>query len=203
VTFRNSADHDLTGFVVGTGTVGVLFANQYAMRACSWHTYAKTLAQRGYRAMAFDFDSTSGGTPVKSDADVASAARYLRGQGVTTLVLIGGSRGGTAVLSAATMIKPAVAGVVSISAPAAFDGMDALAAVAGLTVPVLYLAGAEDTRFADDAERLFRATPGRMKQKIVLEGPQHGEGFILGSDPSSVKAQQAIAEFLNRYAKVG
>src|SRR5689334_11232547 len=46
----------LTGYTVGTGAVGVVLGNQANSTACDWLSYARDLAQRGYRVLAFDFN---------------------------------------------------------------------------------------------------------------------------------------------------
>jgi alpha-beta hydrolase superfamily lysophospholipase len=66
-------------------------------------------------------------------------------------VLIGSSMGGTAVLSAATRIRPPVAGVASLSGPSTFGGVDARAAIARLRVPVLLVAGTSLLEFGEHA----------------------------------------------------
>jgi pimeloyl-ACP methyl ester carboxylesterase len=59
----------------------------------------------GYRALVFDFRGYN-----RLDDDVVAAVAELRRRGVTKVVLVGSSMGGTAVLLAATRIRPAVAG---------------------------------------------------------------------------------------------
>jgi dienelactone hydrolase len=60
------------------------------------------------------------------------------------IILVGASMGGTASLVAAHGIVPTVAGVASLSGPANYAGMDALTTVKSLTVPVLFMAAAND-----------------------------------------------------------
>jgi alpha-beta hydrolase superfamily lysophospholipase len=75
---------------------------------------ARAFARRGYQVLAFDFagfgDSERGPGDDRVDIDVAAAAEQLRRRGADRIVLIGSSMGGTAVLAAATRVRPPVAG---------------------------------------------------------------------------------------------
>ena len=70
--------------------------------------------------------------------------------------------GGTAVLSAATRVRPPVAGVVSLSGPSSLGGVDATAAMRQLRVPVLLVVtggghGTSLLEFGDQAPRVLTA----------------------------------------------
>ena len=80
----------------------------------------------------------------------------MRKQGKRKVFFVGASMGGIASLVAGANVKPAVDGVVSVSAPARFMGMNATASAPRLRVPVLYLAAEGD----DNARlRLLRRRP--------------------------------------------
>jgi dienelactone hydrolase len=203
VTFGNDSGATLSGYLIGTGGTGVVLANQLQQDACSWGPYAKVLAERGYRVLAFDFnsDDSEGFVPGSTDhGDVAAAAAFVRQRGAQRVVLMGASRGGTAVLIAATKIQPAVAGVVSFSGPVSASGENALAAAPELTVPVLYVVSNLDQPFHDDAQSLFAATPPGLGKLVVLEGLGHGEQYPLQEASTSYRAMTAVDEFLAAYA---
>jgi dienelactone hydrolase len=205
VSFTNNVGATLRGYLVGDGEAGIVLANQFEMKACSWSPYAKSLAERGYRVLAFDFssDALSGPVPgATNDGDVVAAAEFLRRQGTERVVLLGASRGGTAVLVAATQIEPAVAGVISLSGPSSFRGMDALTAVASLTVPVLYIVSDRDTPCNTDAQALFDATPPALGKLVVLEGVGHGVQYPLNVATTSERAMLNVDEFLAAHAPV-
>ena len=137
------------------------------------------------------------------DADVVAAAKFLRGEGVTTVVFIGSSMGGTASLVAATELAPPVAGVISLSGPTSHSGVDASVAVPKLTVPVLYAVGSDDVPFAANAQTLYDATPGSAKSLLVIKGSgQHGSALLASDAPDSAKVRKAIQDFLKAHAPI-
>ena len=158
--------------------------------------YAQQLAKLGYRTLVFDFrnagDSQTRDYPanIRYGGDVAGAAAELRRLGVKKVFLVGASLGGSAVLQAAANVRPAVAGVISVSGAA--DLSNAIASVPGLRVPVLYLAGSGDVDFAHDAQRLYNATREQQKTIHVLKDFRHGTALVAGS----AAARRLIEEFL-------
>jgi pimeloyl-ACP methyl ester carboxylesterase len=193
VRFTTGAGATLVGVILGGGRGGLVLGHQRGSDLCEWLPQARELAGRGYQVLAFDFagsgDSQPGSGEVRVDSDVVAAAEQLRRRGADRVVLIGSSMGGTAVLSAATRIRPPVAGVVSLSGPASFQGVDAGAAVARLRVPVLLVAGADDQPFADDARAMYRAAPVRDKRLLVVPGGGHGTSLLdFGEDAPKVQA---------------
>lgn len=204
VRFGPDGSASLAGVVFGTGRTGLVLAHQRRADRCQWAAYAEESAKAGYRVLTFDFpgngDSPAGLT---NDAAVAAAASYLRGQGAQTIVLIGASMGGTAVLAAAPHITPPVAGVISLSGPALFQGVDARAAVPGLTVPVLYAACQNDEDYANDAAALYAATPAAHPRKLVVAPGCSSHGVELADaahQPEAGLVRPAMAEFLATYA---
>jgi pimeloyl-ACP methyl ester carboxylesterase len=200
VRFTTSAGAALVGVVLGSGRTGLVLGHQVGSDLCEWIQQAQAFAEQGYQVLAFDFegfgDSQPGsGTDTGIDTDVVAAAEQLRRRGATRIVLIGSSMGGTAVLSAATRIRPPVAGVVSLSGPASFQDVDAGAAISRLRVPVLFVAGADDQPFASDARAMYRAAPTRDKRLLVIPGGGHGTSMLeFGDDARRVLA--ALRKFL-------
>lgn len=109
--------------------------------------------------------------------------------------------GATASLAAATELKPAAAVVVSLSAPEAFQGVDAIDAVKELTVPVLYIAGVADGTFPDSANALYDATPsGTSRTLLIVTSSSHGS-HLVGVPGSEVR--DAIDNALKQRATAG
>jgi pimeloyl-ACP methyl ester carboxylesterase len=200
VRFTTKAGATLIGVVLGRGRTGLVLGHQVGSDLCEWLPQAQTFAEQGYQALAFDFagygDSQPGSGPdARVDTDVVAAAGQLRRRGADRIVLIGSSMGGTAVLSAATRIRPPVAGVVNLSGPASFQGVDAEAAVARLRVPVLLVAAADDHPFVDDARAMYRAAPVGDKRLLVVPGGGHGTSLLeFGAD--APKVQAAVRRFI-------
>ena len=103
--------------------------------------------------------------------------------------------GGMASLVAGANVKPAVDGVVSVSAPARFMGMNATASARRLRVPVLYLA-AEATNegfdFSDDAREMYGATAAGDKQLQVL--PDASTVSLSSRAPTGADADRGLPE---------
>jgi pimeloyl-ACP methyl ester carboxylesterase len=204
--FPGTGNQPLLGYTIGTGSVGVVLGNQASADACSWLGYAKDLAQRGYRVLAFDFNGE--GDSATSDGsggdDVASAAKYLRSQpGVSGIVLIGASRGGTAVLVAATTLQPPPKAVISLSAPASFNRDDAGSVVAKLTAPTLFVAAEDDTNFAVDARSMSERAPSGLATLKIVPGGSHGESLVIPALEGSDQALAAINALLSTKAPAG
>jgi pimeloyl-ACP methyl ester carboxylesterase len=205
VRFTSGAGATLVGVVLGRGRTGLVLGHQVGSDLCEWLPRAQTFAEQGYQVLAFDFagygDSQPGAGPDAGvDTDVVAAAAQLRGRGADRIVLLGSSMGGTAVLSAAARIRPPVAGVVSLSGPASFQGVDAGAAVARLRVPVLLVAAADDHPFVDDARAMYRAAQVGDKRLLVVGGGGHGTSLLeFGAD--APKVQAAVRRFIASHTR--
>jgi dienelactone hydrolase len=191
--FPGTGGKPLLGYTMGTGPVGIVLANQADDNACSWAGYAQDLAQRGYRVLAFDFHGE--GDSADSDGtggdDVAAAATYLRSQpGVSGIVLMGASRGGTAVLVAGASLKPPPKAVIALSAPAVYNQDDAASAVANLTVPTLFVAAEDDGSIPADAQSMSAKVAPNLRTLKIVPGGSHGKNLLI---PAFDGADQALA----------
>jgi pimeloyl-ACP methyl ester carboxylesterase len=162
-----------------------VLAHQSNQDYCGWYFFAKTLAAQGYRALAFSFrnhGSSGRGEQanIHHDRDVAAAAAELRRRGAERIFLIGASLGGTAVVTAAPGIEPAVAGVVDLSGPASYTDLDALAAAKQLRVPVIFAVARFDP-FVADTQAMYRASPSKEKRLVIRPGGAHGTDLLRGS----------------------
>lgn len=191
--FRTRDGATLVGLVLGSGREGLVVGHQLGSDLCEWVPQARAFARRGYQVLAFDFagfgDSEHGSGDDRVDTDVVAAVEQLRRRGVDRVVLVGSSMGGTAVLSAATRIRPPVAGVVSLSGPSGFGGVDAQGAMARLRVPVLFVVAADDQHFTEQARVMYRAARVHHKRLLVIPGGGHGTGLLeFGEDAARVRA---------------
>ncbi|GIG68266.1 alpha/beta hydrolase [Phytomonospora endophytica] len=184
----------------GDGKKAVVLLHQSNGDLCQWVPYAMELAERGYRALTIDRPGSASSRDAAKGNHLAvvEAVGYLRAEGATAVTLIGASMGGTAVLAAATQAAPPVDGVIALSAPTFYDGTDALAAVANLTVPVLYAAADGDAQFGGNAEKLDAATPATTDKKLLLVGgSHHGVDFLeADGDAGDAKVRDAVEDFL-------
>ena len=201
VSFRAADQTRLVGHSFGGGKTAVVLAHESRSSMCRWVPYARRLATKGYRVFVFDFRNHGrsqqvgyGRRSARLAGDVVAATRYVRAQGARKVFLVGASMGGGAVLVGGANIRPPVDGVVSLSGPASFGGVDAAPAVPRLRVPVLYLASADDGGggFAADAKALYEATPSPDRTIEVLPGTAHGVSRV--SSPG--RARDLVEQFL-------
>lgn len=194
----------LGGLVLGTGHTGVVLSHQSDGDLCQWLPYGKSLAQRGYKVLAFDFPGAGASTTSDESIDgaVAAAAAFLRKDGATKVVLIGASMGGTASVAAAAQITPPVAGVISLSGPTTYSGTSAIDAAPKLTVPALFVVAEDDPTFVSSAHLLYEATPTTVARKLLVL-PSGGHGVLLLNQALGAPAAPEVTKFLARYAPPG
>ena len=194
--FRTADDVRLEGAVLGRGRTGVVFAHQVAGDRCQWLPFARELAAKGYRALVFDmrgYGTSSGMTNDAPDRDVAAAAAELRRRGVRKILLVGASMGGTGVVAAAPGIRPPISGLVDLSGPTGFGGVNALPAVRKLKAPALFVAGRDDGDFATATRALFRAAGSKDKTLVIAPTSWHGVDLVSRPD-----VKKAILDFIGR-----
>ncbi len=198
VKFEGTDGVSLGGHLFGKGDVGILLAHMYPADQKSWYPMARKLAAKGYLVMTFDFRGygESGGEKViaEIDRDLEGAYRFLRPQ-VRRIVLMGASMGGTASIIVAS--RHPVAGVVSLSGPMAFRGLDARKAIHGVKAPCLFIA-AEGDRYAAGAARWFHDEAKGPKGLLIVPGGEHGTRLFDG--PKGKKVEETIFQFLGRFA---
>lgn len=203
IWFPASDGTRLSGAILGEGRVGVVLAHGYPSSLCEWTGYAPLLARAGYSVLMFDFRGSGlsqRGPTGDYLADIRGAATELRRRGAARVVLMGSSFGATAVLSAAPTVRPAPAGVVSVSPLLTLSGRvssfappDSLAP--RLRVPVLLLWARGDYRFRPaEAQRFVRAVPARDKALATFPGDWHGVSLLEGVPA----ANRSLLTFLGR-----
>ncbi len=181
VTFRTADGVRLAGNILGRGPTGVVLAHTTSADRCQWLPFARELAKKGYRALVFDmrgYGASSGITNTSPDVDVVAAAGELHRRGAKKIVLMGASMGGTGVVAAAPRIRPAVKGVVELSAPTGFGSADALGAAKRLKAPALFVAGRDDGDFAAATRALYQAAATKNKQLRLVASSWHGVDLL-------------------------
>ena len=197
VRFDGPDGSRLAGVALGRGKAGVVLAHQSPGSLCQWWPYAAELADAGYRVLAFDFDGMGASTDGKLDyaGDVVAAAGWLRAHDVQKVILMGGSAGGTAVVVAASRLKPAPVGVVDLSGPADFAGMDAEKAARTVRVPILFGVGEKDGAFPNYVRQVRAAAASTSKPLVTVSDNAHGAALV---DPNVgyPKVRGAVKKFL-------
>ncbi|MBF8267131.1 MAG: alpha/beta hydrolase [Dehalococcoidia bacterium] len=200
VTFDTEDGVRLSGRLFGSGDVAVVLSHMRTADQESWWPFARVLADRGYQALAFDFRGygDSGGELQIDhlDMDVQAALNFLQGRGVSRVFLIGASMGGTASLKVAS--RQEVAGVITLSAPPAIEGLDAREDVKQVNAPKLFIAAREDTQgFYMRSVDLFNQTAPEPRERQIVEGNAHGTDLLSGEPGPRV--QGLMVDFLDRY----
>jgi len=190
-------DH-LAALSIGAGRVAVILAHQSSGSLCQWWPYARSLAVR-FRVVAFDFDGVGASPPGDGNypGEVAAAAQWARDHGARQIVLMGASMGGTAVMVAAARLGGAIAGVIDLSGPADFAGMNALGAARRVHVPALFAYGTLDVGFATDVQHVRAATATRDKPILAVKTPNHGVDLV-APEIGYATVRAAILRFIQK-----
>ena len=180
VSFQAASGARLKGAVLGRGSTGVVLAHTTSADRCQWLPFARELAKKGYRALVFDmrgYGTSTGLTNTDPHLDVIAAAAELRRRGAKKIVLAGASMGGTGVVAAAPVIRPAVSGVVELSAPTAFSGAT-LGGGEEAQAPALFVAGRDDGDFAAATRAIYKAAATKDKQLHIAPSSWHGVDLL-------------------------
>lgn len=186
IRFTAADGIELRGRLFGAGRTGIVLAHMYPRNQNSWSQTAKTLSDRGYTVLTFDFRGygLSGGTKeiAKIDKDMLAAYDWLR-QRTGKVFLVGASMGGTASLKVASL-KP-VAGVATLSAPPEFLGLTAgdLRAVKG---PKLFMAAAGDGP-APGYARQFYGRVSEPREIQIVPGSEHGTDLLRDNNTETLR----------------
>ena len=199
VTFTSTDDVSLHGrlFGGGEGKPGVVLSHMFPADQQSWQPFAETLAELGYMVLTFDFRGygrSEGKKEIdKIHWDVEGAVQLLRERGVRGVFLMGASMGGTASLKVAA--RENFLGVVTLSAPTEFRGLEVLSEMDQVETAVLLIV-AEDDAARHDAAQLFDAAPGTRLIEIYL-GDDHGTDLLTGEVGDLVK--ERLLEFVGAF----
>lgn len=188
VSFPGTDGQDVEGYLTGTGSTALVLAHQADGDVCQWVPHAQDLAADGYRVLAVN----SAGSEVR---EITAAATYLRAKGVKKLLLVGASKGGTSVLSAAGAITPPVDAVVSLSAPSTYSGMDASMVVPNLTMPVFYMAAEFDSPFQDSTKELSKLTKKAKENDLTIVGGSNHGVSMLSDQANYAKVKAFLKKF--------
>lgn len=173
VEFITTDGVKLEGVRFGDGPVWVILAHMRPAEMDSWFDFAREAAGAGYTALAFNFRGygDSGGSGFAVDVDTVAAVDFAYASGAGSVVVVGASMGGTGALAAGA--ERLVSGVATLSAPAAFEGVDGIDAVSRLTAPALLVAASDDEPYASAIADLAAAASPRINT-LFLDGNAHG-----------------------------
>jgi pimeloyl-ACP methyl ester carboxylesterase len=202
VRFPSDSGVDLGGVLLGGGHRGVVLVHETHASLCEWMPYARWLARRGHRVLAFDLNGlgsspASPGSPSapRWDLDVAAAAGVLRDHGASRVALVGANIGGIASLVAATEVEPPVEVVVVLSAQVEMSGLDGRTAAANLRQPVLYVTSTSD-EYLGDMRALAAATSAAPVRLEVVDVIGHGVDLV---DPEMTPKADAVRALIEQF----
>jgi alpha-beta hydrolase superfamily lysophospholipase len=202
----------LDGAVAGTGSKGIVLADQYPADLCGWWTFANYLARKGFLVLAFDFrcfglstcprDATGGLTD-----DVRGAVAEIRRQGARAVAVGGASLGGTVSLMAAASMQPPPDAVVCLSGPPDLGylvgsiRLDAQSVVPGMTSPALFMVAHDDRAVSvADMRGLYRAAGSKDKKLVVLPASYgHGWNMVSTFGGDLTPAATTVLDFLKSH----
>ena len=200
VSFNTEDGIQLSGHLFGSGDVGVVLSHMKPADQESWWSFARVLRDHSYLVLAYDFrgyrDSKGEVDIDNIDRDVQAALDFMKSEGASKVFLIGASMGGTASLKVAS--REEVAGVITLSAPSAIEGLGASEDVRAILAPKLFIA-ARDDLFPARSVDLFDQRAQEPKERQIMDGGAHGTDLLSG-DPGP-RVQGLIADFLRRYAE--
>jgi len=190
----------------GTGSIGVVLAHESPSDLCGWLPYASTLARSGVRVLAFDFrgfgDSDRPAATrdfLAYGRDFRAAIARLRADGASKVFLLGASFGGAAALTYAPSLP--LDGVVSFSGETHIPGtgLDGLAAVPRLRVPLL-IVGSRHDRYLSvaDALRLLRRAGSHDKRTALYPGGYHGWDLVEDA-PYAARVRSLVLTWLRAH----
>lgn len=168
VSFEAPHGATIKATLYGSGDCGIVLVPQINLDRGSWKPLATKLASTERQVLAIDED------PDNRPASVAGAIRYLREkQNVSTIVLIGASTGGEAVVVANARAKPGtVDGTITLSAG---GGAERASDLQGRLLVVV--SENDDDRFVRVARQLHKGA-SEPKELIVYEGSAHGQAIL-------------------------
>ncbi len=190
----------LDGRVFGSGRTGVILSHMRPADQTSWYPFALRLAGTGdYTVLTFDFRGYGSSTGDKEfdrvDTDLMAALRYMQGDlGLDRIFLVGASMGGTAALLVSA--SEPVAGVVSISAPAQYQLLDALATLPRIRAPKLFITSEDDVP-AQRSQEQFWAEASNPKEQEIYPGDAHGTDIL--ASPIGPQVEQRLLDFLTSH----
>jgi dienelactone hydrolase len=212
ITFESSDGVTLSGRLFGPdeGSEGVVLAHMLASDQSAWYFLANRLGERGYRVMTFNFRGyCPGGEAGCSEGeknvpaiwqDLEGAVESLRAEGVTRFALVGASMGGTASLIVAANHGRDIGAVITLSAPTAFEGLDAGPGVlAEVSAAKLFIAGHEDVDAAQAVDTLYgESLP--PKRPVILTTGDHGTDILTGNQAGIASTE--MINWIERYLPV-
>ncbi|MFZ0659581.1 MAG: alpha/beta fold hydrolase [Candidatus Binataceae bacterium] len=188
VEFKSADGNVLRGHLYGSGATGVILAHQFNGNQTGWTDFAMYLAAHGYQALTFDFSGfpESEGLAHVPDApaDLQAAVDFMRPR-TTRIFIAGASMGSQAAIVVAS--RERFAGLILLSTPIEFQGLDVSDAIAKVKAPMLFVESADDPFVAGSSAILYK--DARAPKAIhIFSGDAHGTEILLGPHGGELRA---------------
>ena len=179
------------------GAEWVLLGHMFTDDRRTWDPIAAGFAARGYSVLVWDFrchgESSCAGERFRDGVpdiwrDWNAALDFAVTEGAASVVAIGASMGGTSAIQVAADREEIVA-VGAISSPNTFKGLDALAHYARVTVPKLFIVGADDMAAPKFSRRFHDEATGPSRLEVL---PTALHGNVLAVDAEFGPAIQSL-----------
>jgi len=166
----------------------VLLAHMFPVDQQGWGKFPEQLTESGYSAFTFNFRGykPSQGSKKISELglDLAAAVQYLLSQGARGIVIVGASMGGTAAIQ--YVAHQDLLGVIAISPPTEFRGLNALRDIALVETSVHLMVSETDKAAHREAAILFHAPHQAGWAIEVFRSGGHGTDLLNGQYGSLV-----------------
>ena len=194
VSFTTSDGILLRGHLYGRGSTGIILAHMYPADQSDWTDFARVLAAHGYQALTFDFrgftESEGASGTEFADRDLLAAYLFLRPR-VSRIFCAGASLGAEASILVAA--HQPVAGVILISCPTSFGGLDVEPVMPEIRAPKLFVTSADDILVADQPQILYKLATA-PKSFEEYSGNAHGTAILYG--PHATELQSLMLRFI-------
>jgi pimeloyl-ACP methyl ester carboxylesterase len=194
VSFTTSDGVLLRGHLYGRGSTGVILAHMFPADQSDWTDFARVLAAHGYQALTFDFrgftESEGQSGTEFADRDLLAAYQYLRPR-VSRIFIAGASLGAEAAIIVAA--REDVAGIICISTPTSFGGLNVEPIVSRVRAPILFVTSTDDPLVAGQPQILFKLATA-PKSFEVYSGDAHGTAILYG--PHALELQSLMLRFI-------
>lgn len=186
VQLQTDDGRTLAATLLPGGDTWILLGHQNNADRGDWHPLDTDLQAAGYSVLAWDFrgfgDSDDGDLG-DIEHDWLAAITYASAQGARRIVGVGASMGGTSALVAASM-DDRMQGVVTISAPDQFRGLDATQGMKSVNGPLIFIAGDDDDD-AEDSLADLAAAAERFSvpfQSVLYDTSAHGNALATSGE---------------------
>ncbi len=194
VSFTTTDGVLLRGHLYGRGSTGVILAHMYPADQSDWTDFARVLAAHRYQALTFDFrgftESEGQSGTEFAQQDLMAAYEFLRPR-VARIFIAGASLGSEAAILVAAHER--VAGIICISTPTSFGGLDVEPVIHLVRAPILLVTSADDPLVAGQPEILYKLATA-PKSLEVYPGNAHGTAILYG--PHATELQSLMLRFI-------